>query len=197
MTCRKQPSSFSVLMEYAGKTRALTYLSLLLSATAGVLALMPFVYLWRILDEVIAVNPDFSRAVHITRNGWTALLFSLIATVVYFGALMCSHIAAFHVAGAMKKDLLGHIAKLPVGFADSMGSGKVRRIVTEATSSTEALLAHNLPDMVQAVATPVALVVMLFLYDWRFGVACLVPIFAAFAMMFRMAGPSMAKDMQA
>ena len=197
MTCRKQPSSFSVLMEYAGKTRALTYLSLLLSATAGVLALMPFVYLWRILDEVIAVNPDFSRAVHITRNGWTALLFSLIATVVYFGALMCSHIAAFHVAGAMKKDLLGHIAKLPVGFADSMGSGKVRRIVTEATSSTEALLAHNLPDMVQAVATPIALVVMLFLYDWRFGVACLVPIFAAFAMMFRMAGPSMAKDMQA
>ena len=109
---------------------------------------------------------------------------------------MCSHVAAFRVAGNMKKDLLHHIAKLPIGFADEMGSGKVRRIVTEATSSTETLLAHNLPDMAQAIVTPLAMVVMLFIYDWRFGIACIVPIIAAFAMMFRMMGPKMAEDMR-
>ena len=96
----------------------------------------------------------------------------------------------------MKKGLLHHIAKLPIGFADEMGSGKVRRIVTEATSSTETLLAHNLPDMAQAIVTPLAMVVMLFLYDWRFGLACLVPIIIAFCMMFQMAGPAMAEDMR-
>ena len=193
---QKKPSAFSVLMGYAGGHKALTYLSLLLSAACGVLALMPFVYLWRIIREVIEVAPDFSAATNITHNGWMAVIFSLIYMLVYFGALMCSHVSAFRVAGNMKKGLLHHIAKLPIGFADEMGSGKVRRIVTEATSSTETLLAHNLPDMAQAIVTPLAMVVMLFLYDWRFGLACLVPIIIAFCMMFQMAGPAMAEDMR-
>ena len=193
---KKKTSAFSVLMGYAGGHRALTYLSLILSAATGVLALMPFVYLWKIISEVIEVAPNFSKAADITHNGWMAVIFSLIYMLVYFGALMCSHLAAFRVAGNMKKDLLHHIARLPVGFADEMGTGRVRRIVTEATSSTETLLAHNLPDMAQAIVTPLAMVVMLFIYDWRFGLACIVPIVLAFMMMFRMMGPRMAEDMR-
>ena len=137
---------------------------------------MPLVYLWKIIGEVIEVAPNFSKAADITHNGWMAVIFSLIYMLVYFGALMCSHLAAFRVAGNMKKDLLHHIAKLPVVFADEMGTGRVRRIVTEATSSTETLLAHNLPDMAQAIVTPLAMVVMLFIYDWRFGLACILTV---------------------
>ena len=196
MKGQKKPSAFSVLMGYAGGHKSLTYLSLILSAACGLLAPMPFVYLWRIIREVIEVAPNYSAAVGITHNGWMAVIFSLIYMLIYFGALMCSHVAAFRVAGNMKKDLLTHIAKLPIGFADEMGSGKVRRIVTEATSSTETLLAHNLPDMAQAIVTPLVMVVMLFIYDWRFGLACLIPIIIAFCMMFRMAGPAMAEDMR-
>lgn len=193
---QKKPSAFQTLMSYAGGHRTLTYLSLVLSGVSGLLAIMPFVYLWRIIREIIEVAPDYSSAVGITHNGWMAVFFSLLYMLVYFGALMCSHLSAFRVAGNMKKDLLHHIAKLPIGFADEMGSGKVRRIVTETTAGTETLLAHNLPDMVQAIVTPLAMVVMLFLYDWRFGLACLLPIIIAFCMMFRMAGPAMAEDMR-
>ena len=193
---QKKPSAFSVLMGYAGGHKALTYLSLILSAACGVLALMPFVYLWRIIKEVVEVAPTFSAATGITHNGWMAVIFSLIYMLVYFGALMCSHLSAFRVAGNMKKDLLHHIAKLPIGFADEMGSGKVRRIITEATSSTETMLAHNLPDMAQAIVMPVAMVVMLFIYDWRFGLACIIPIILSFCMMFTMMGPRMAEDMK-
>ncbi|MBR1710722.1 MAG: ABC transporter ATP-binding protein [Clostridia bacterium] len=183
-------------MGYAGKFKLLTYLSLVLSAACGILAIMPFVYLWRVIREVVDVAPEYSSAIHITHNGWMAVIFSLIYMLVYFGALMCSHVSAFRVAGNMKKALLHHIAKLPIGFADEMGTGRVRRIVTEATSNTETLLAHNLPDMAQAIVTPLAMVVMLFIYDWRFGIACLVPIVIAFAAMFQMAGPAMAEDMR-
>ena len=158
---QKKPSAFSVLMDYAGGHKVLTYLSLILAAICGILALMPFVYLWRIIKEVLEVAPDFSAATNITHNGCMAVLFSLVYMLVYFGALMCSHLSAFRVAGNMKKDLLHHVAKLPIGFADEMGSGKVRRIITEATSMTETMLAHNLPDMAQAIVTPVAMVVML------------------------------------
>lgn len=192
----KKPSAFSVLMGYAGGHKALTYLSLVMSAVTGVLALMPFVYLWKIIKEVIEVSPNFSEATGIVHNGWMAVIFALISMLLYFAALMCAHISAFRVAGNMKKDLLRHIARLPIGFADEMGSGKVRRIVTEATASTETMLAHNLPDMAQAIVTPISMVIMLFIYDWRFGLACLVPVMIAFAMMFRMAGPAMQEDMK-
>ncbi len=193
---KKKPSAFSVLMKYAGGHKALTYLSFVLSAAAAVVGLLPFVYLWRIIKEVIEVNPNFNEAVNITHNGRMAVLSALVSMLVYFAALMCSHVSAFRVAGNMKKELIKHIAMLPVGFADEMGSGKVRRVVLDATSSTETLLAHNLPDMVQAVVTPICMVVMLFVYDWRFGFACLVPVIIAFAMMMRMAGPGMQEDMR-
>ena len=98
-----------------------------------------------------------------------AVLFAVLAWLVYVAALVCSHGSAFRTAANMKKALLHHIARLPIGFADEMGSGKLRRIVTEVTGSTETLLAHNLPDMAGAIALPLGMLVMLFVYDWRFG----------------------------
>ena len=184
------------MMVYAGRFRVLTYLSLILSALSSVLAVLPFVCLWRIIREVLQVQPDFSQATGIVRNGWMAVLFAVLAWLVYVGALVCSHAGAFRTAGNMKKALMRHIARLPIGFADEMGSGKVRRIVTEVTGSTETLLAHNLPDMAGAVTMPICMLVMLFLFDWRYGVACLIPIILSFVTMMRMAGPAMQEDMR-
>ena len=192
----KKQSALSELLEYAGSFKILTYLSLILSALSSVLSLMPFVFLWRIIREVLEVQPDFSRATGIVRNGWMAVLFAVLAALVYVGALVCSHGSAFRTAANMKKALMRHIACLPIGFADEMGSGKLRRIVTEVTGSTETLLAHNLPDMAGAIAMPLCMLVMLFVYDWRYGVACLIPIALSFAAMMRMAGPAMQEDMR-
>ena len=192
----KSPSAFGRLMEYAGRFKPLTYLSLILSALSSVLALLPFVCIWRIIREVLEVQPDYSKATGIVRNGWMAVLFAVLAWLVYVSALVCSHGSAFRTAANMKKTLMRHIARLPIGFADEMGSGKVRRTVTEVTGSTETLLAHNLPDMAGAIAMPVCMMVMLFLYDWRYGLACLIPVALSFAVMMRMAGPAMQEDMR-
>jgi len=196
MSKQKEPSAFKVIMSYAGKHKMLTYLSVLLSGISAVIGLFPFVYIWKIIKEVIEVAPDFSKAVNIAHNGWMAVIFSLAFMLVYFASLMCSHCSAFRVAGNMKKTLLHHIAKLPVGFADEMGSGKLRRIVMDSTSSTEALLAHNIPDMVQAIVTPVAMIVFLFVFDWRFGIACLLSVILGFVPMIAMAGPKMSENMK-
>ena len=192
----KSPSAFGHLMEYAGRFKSLTYLSLILSALSSMLALLPFVCIWRIIREVLEVQPDFSKATGIVRNGWMAVLFSVLAWLVYVSALVCSHGSAFRTAANMKKTLMRHIVCLPIGFADEMGSGKVRRTVTEVTGSTETLLAHNLPDMAGAITMPVCMMVMLFLYNWRYGVTCLIPVALSFAVMMRMAGPAMQEDMR-
>ena len=188
--------NLSELMSYAGKHRYLTYLSLVLSVISAILTLLPFVFIFFIIKEVIEVAPNFSEAVNVSRNGWMAVIFALIAIVVYICGLMCSHMSAFRIAGNMRKTMMSHIAKLPLGFIGEMGSGKIRRIVNESSAATETYLAHQLPDMAGAVTTPLGMIVMLFLFDWRFGLICLVPVVFGFASMFKMAGPKMAEDMK-
>ena len=192
----KKNSNLSELMSYAGKHRYLTYLSLVLSVISAILTLLPFVFIFFIIKEVIEVAPNFSEAVNVSRNGWMAVIFALIAIVVYICGLMCSHMSAFRIAGNMRKTMMSHIAKLPLGFIGEMGSGKIRRIVNESSAATETYLAHQLPDMAGAVTTPLGMIVMLFLFDWRFGLICLVPVVFGFASMFKMAGPKMAEDMK-
>ncbi len=188
--------NLSELMSYAGKHKYLTYLSLILSVVSAIFALLPFIFIFYIIKEVIAVAPNFGEAVNVARNGWLAVLFALISIFIYIGGLMCSHLSAFRIAGNMRKALMAHITKLPLGFIGEMGSGKIRRIVNDSSAATETYLAHQLPDMAGAIATPLGMIVMLFLFDWRFGLICLIPVILGFASMFKMTGPQMAKDMK-
>ncbi len=192
----KKNKNLSEFMGYAGKHRYLTYASLILSVISAFLALLPFVFIFFIIKEVIEVAPNYSEAVDVVRNGWLAVVFALISIVIYISGLMCSHFSAFRIAGNMRKSLMSHIAKLPLGFIGEMGSGKIRRIVNDSSAATETYLAHQLPDMAGAIATPLGMIIMLFLFDWRFGLICLVPVILGFASMFKMAGPKMADDMK-
>lgn len=192
----KKNKNLSELMSFAGKHKYLTYSSLILSVISAVFALLPFVFIFFVIKEVIEVAPNYSETVHVVHNGWMAVLFALISIVIYVGALMCSHLSAFRIAGNMRKTLMAHIAKLPLGFIGEMGSGKIRRIVNDSSAATETYLAHQLPDMAGAITMPLGMIVMLFLFDWRFGLICLVPVVLGFAAMFKMAGPGMAEDMK-
>lgn len=193
----KKNKNLSELMSYAGKHKYLTYSSLILSVISAVLALLPFVFIFLVIKEVIEVAPNYSEAIHIVRNGWMAVAFAFASMLVYVGALMCSHLSAFRIAGNMRKRTMKHISELPLGFIGEAGSGKVRRIVNDSSAATENYLAHQLPDMAGAIATPLGMIVMLFLFDWRFGLISLLPVLLGFACMFKMAGPKMADDMKA
>lgn len=192
----KKQSNLSQLMGYAGNHRYLTYLSLLLSAVSAGLALFPFVFLFFIIREVLEVAPNYAQATQVVHNGWMAVLFAVLSILVYICGLMCSHLSAFRIAGNIRKALMAHIAELPLGFIGEMGSGKIRRIVNDSSAATETYLAHQLPDMAAAITTPVCMIVMLFLFDWRFGLVSLIPILLGFASAFKMTGPGMAKDMK-
>lgn len=192
----KKKSDLSVLMGYAGKHRVLTYLSWLLAGISAVIALVPFWYLWRIIREVLDVRPDFSQAVHISEWGWAAMGFSALAFMVYIAALLCSHLAAFRVATNLRIAMTRHIAGLPLGFAESFGTGKLRKIINECSGATETYLAHMLPDTVTAYITPIALLVIMMVFDWRLGLLSLVPAVLAFIiMMVFMTGNSLKKSM--
>lgn len=193
----KKKSAFSKLMELAGNHKYFSYISFVLAVISAWIALIPFYDVWRIIKEIIEVRPDFNKAVHITSYGWQAVGFALLSMVFYIAALMCSHKAAFRVQANMRIYMMEHIMKLPLGYVESEGTGKIRKIVTDSSAATETYLAHNLPDKAVSYATPIGILAMMAVFDWRLGLISLIPAVLAFVIMgTMMMGPKMAEDMK-
>ena len=192
----KKKSDLSRLMDYAGNYRYFTYASWVLAAASALLALVPFLYIWRIIRDVLEVAPNYGEAVNIPHYGWMAVLFAIVSYLVYICALLCSHMSAFRVATNLRLETAEHLAKLPLGFTETFGSGKLRKIIQESTGAAETYLAHQLPDKYSAIATPVGLLVLLFVFDWRLGLLSLVPVFLGFGIMTTMTGKRMEEKMR-
>lgn len=192
----KKQSSLARLFAYAGNYKYLTILSWILSVISAWIALVPFYYIWKIIREVLNAAPEYSQVEHLSSYGWSAVLSALLSMVIYIGALMCSHIAAFRVQANMRSEMMHHIVTLPLGFMDSEGSGKIRKTVNECSAATEAYLAHQLPDQAGAYATPVGLLVLLLVFDWRLGLLSLIPVGLAFLIMGNMLGKKMEQKMK-
>lgn len=196
VTDLKKKSDLQKLLDYAGNFRWLTYASWVLSVISALLALVPFIYIRKIIKEVLDVAPNYENATTLTHNGIMAVVFAVGAMLVYIGALMCSHIAAFRVQANIRKDAMHHIATLPLGFMDGIGSGKMRKTVNEASAATETYLAHQLPDSAGAMATPIGLIALRLFFDWRLGLLSIVPVVLAFLIMSSMTGSKMKKKME-
>ena len=192
----KKQSDLSRLMGYAGNYRYFTYASWVLSAVSALVALVPFVYIWKILRDVLNAAPDYAQAVNIPHYGWMAVLFAVLAYLIYIAALMCSHLSAFRVATNLRLEVSEHLATLPLGFTETFGSGKLRKIIHESTGAAETFLAHQLPDKYNAMATPIGLLVLLLVFDWRLGLLSLVPVALGFVIMSAMTGRRMADKMR-
>lgn len=184
------------LFEYAENYKYLTIASWVLATVSAFIALVPFYYIWRLIKEVIRVSPDFDRAQNLSAYGWCAVGSAVLAMLIYMGGLICSHLAAFHVQATMRSRLMRHIMSLPLGSMDEDGSGKVRKIINESSAATETYLAHQLPDKCVATATPIGLVVLLLVFDWRLGLLSLIPVVLGFAIMSTMMGANMKKKME-
>lgn len=170
---KKKQNDLTVLLGYAGSYKKLTFLGLGLSAVAMVLGTLPYICIWLAARDLIAVAPEWTGATQLSKYGWLAFAAAFGGIAVYFGALMCTHLAAFRTASNIRKQGMAHLMKAPLGFFDSNASGLLRNRLDGAASETETLLAHNLADIVGSVALVLTMVVLMFVFDWRMGAACL------------------------
>ncbi len=192
----KEESLLKKLFAFAGSYQYLSILSAILAAVSAFIALVPFYYIWKIMQEILRVKLDFTQAVGISSYGWKAVGFALLGMLIYIVALLCSHIAAFHVQASMRTIMMEHIMKLPLGCIESEGSGKIRKIVTDSSAATETYLAHNLPDKAVSAATPAGLLILMAVFDWRLGLICLIPAGLGFLFMGSMMGKEMEASMK-
>ena len=181
-------SGISRLFEFTGSHKPLVVIACVLSAISAVVQLSPFVCIYFAVQEILTAAPDIRRAdlSKLAMYGWLAVGLSAVAFLLYFGALMCSHIAAFHTVRNMKSQMLHHLVRLPLGYHTANSSGKLRKIIDENAGQTETFIAHQIPDLAGSYVTPAAVIVMLLLFDWRLGVLSLLPIVAGLAIEMRM-----------
>ena len=187
MKDRKQ-GSLSRIFRYAGGHRKLTLLGCLLSALSAVLGLVPYLCVWLVARTVLESWPDLSGVTGLGRLGWMAVWFAVGSIALYFAALMCTHISAFRTARNIRRAAMAHVLTLPLGFFTGSQSGRLRKLIDDNAGLTEDLLAHKLPDLAATVVTPVAAIIMLFLFDWRMGLLCLLTMALALLSMCLMMG---------
>lgn len=192
----KKESPLSRLMEYTGNYRGLLYSGLFLSAISMVLGMAPYICIWLVIRDLVSVAPNWTQATEIAQYGWMAFAFAVGGILIYFFALMCTHLAAFRTASNIRKRGMAHLMKTPLGFFDNNASGLLRNRLDGAASETETLLAHNLADIVGTVAMFIAMLVLMFVFDWRMGAACLLAAVISLLSMFTMMGGKNAKLMQ-
>ena len=170
---QKKQNALSVLLGYAGSHRRLTLLGLGLSAVSMVCSMIPYLCIWLAARDLIAVAPDWTQAQSVTDYGWIAFAFAVGGILIYFLGLMCTHLAAFRTAANIRKQGMAHVMQAPLGYFDANASGLIRSRLDAAAADTETLLAHNLADIVGTVTLFIAMLVLMFVFDWRMGAACL------------------------
>ncbi|MBR0410371.1 MAG: ABC transporter ATP-binding protein [Eubacterium sp.] len=180
----KKQSDVAVLLKYAGSYKRLTFLGLGLSTLAMILGMAPYICIWLVARDLISAAPNWTEASGVARYGWMAFGFAVAGILIYFAALMCTHLAAFRTASNIRKQGMAHLMNTPLGFFDSNASGLIRNRLDGAASETETLLAHNLADIVESAAMLISMIVLMFVFDWRMALACLWGVPVAFLLLF-------------
>lgn len=174
---KQKNGELSRMFGYAGKFHVLTVLGCVLSGISTILSMLPFVCIWLVIRDLIQAFAagDISLATGSAHYAWMAVVFAAASILIYFIALNCTHLAAFRTATNMRKSAIHHIVTLPLGYFSQNASGRLRNIIDDNAGLTEGFLAHQLPDLTGAADMPVAVVILIFLFDWRLGICCLIP----------------------
>lgn len=183
------------LQHYMGNRKILLPISMFLSALSALAGLLPFILIWLIVRELLSTGGTLVSGNVITYAWWAAGL-AVAGVLLYFTALMASHLAAFRVESNLRREAMRRIAGMPLGFFDCHTSGRIRKIIDDNASITHTFLAHQMPDLAGAILVPLVAVVLVFWFDWRLGLACIVPIVIAMMTMGYMMGTKGRQFMQ-
>lgn len=196
---KKPKTGMARLMELAATKKPLMIGSVILSALASMASFIPYLMIYRIIREVLSVWPSIAAldSAVLISYGWYAFGGIALNILLYFLALMCSHLAAFGTLYELKVNFATHLARVPLGFHVVVGSGKLRKIMDDNIEQIEGFIAHQLPDIVAAFVAPIVMAVILLAVDWRLGLAALVGVIVAFALYMSLYGNAGAQKMMA
>lgn len=176
------------LKPYMGSRKILLPVSLILSGLSGLMSLLPFVFVWFIVRSLLDTG-GISAEMSVDTYAWWAVATAVGTLLIYFTAVMLSHLAAFRVETNMRRMAMRKVLDMPLGVFSKETGGRMRKIIDDDSSSTHVFLAHILPDVAGSIVAPLSVIVLLFVFDWRLGIACMIPLIIVFVTMGYMMDP--------
>lgn len=173
---------------YMGGRKYLLPCSVALSAVNGLLSLVPFILLWLVVRTLLIAKGNLSNTPLIDYALW-AFVISVANVLLYFLALMLSHLAAFRIETNMRRKAMQRLMRAPLGYLDEQNTGRMRKIIDEDSGQTHTFVAHLLPDVASCVVAPIGVIVLLFAVDWQLGTAAIIPLVGAIGIMGYMMNP--------
>ena len=173
---------------YMGSRKPFLPISLMLSGLTGLVSLLPFIFVWLIIRQLL-VLPEEVAADSVFSLAWWAFGTAAMAVLLYFLSLIFSHVTAFRVECSMRRSAVARLMRMPLGYFDTHTTGRIRKIIDEDSSQTHTFIAHLLPDLVGSILSPIGVLVLLFVVDWHLGLVCMIPILMAFATLAVMMNP--------
>lgn len=190
-------SILNKLQQYAGKRKILFPLSMVISAISALAGMLPFIFIWLIVRELFETGGLISSSGNIIMYAWWAAGSAIAGVILYFAALMLSHLAAFKVESNLRYEAMKKIVRMPLGFFDNNTSGRIRKIIDDNAGITHSFLAHQLPDLAATILIPIVAIVLIFVFNWQLGLVCMIPIIFAMILMMSMMGGKSQQFMQA
>jgi len=175
-------STLKKLQNYMGKRKVLLPAAMLLSALSALAGMLPYILIWLIVRELLEYG-EITSSGNVVTYAWWAAGMAVASIVLYFAALMSSHLAAFRVESNLRKEAMRQIVRMPLGFFDINTSGRIRKIIDDNAGVTHSFLAHQLPDLAATFLVPLVAVILIFMFDWILGLACIVPVIIAMLVM--------------
>ena len=165
-----------------GKRKVLLPAAMLLSALSALAGMLPYILIWLIVRELLEYG-EITSSGNVVTYAWWAAGMAVASIVLYFAALMSSHLAAFRVESNLRKEAMRQIVRMPLGFFDINTSGRIRKIIDDNAGVTHSFLAHQLPDLAATFLVPLVAAILIFVFDWILGLACIVPVLIAMLVM--------------
>ena len=183
------------LQQYMGNRKALLPVSMTLSALSALTGMLPYILIWFIVRELL-VPGETIVSDNTTTYAWWAVGLAVGSVILYFAALMASHLAAFRVESNLRREAMHKIVHMPLGFFDSNTSGRIRKIIDDNAGITHSFLAHQMPDLAATFLVPLVAAILIFSFDWQLGLACILPVIISMAVMGFMMGTKGRQFMQ-
>lgn len=189
MNQQKNKSLISWLWAFAGEKKFSYILSVFFALLSVACCIAPYFLIARIVRELLNGVRDwplFLKQAGIVALFWGGnVIFHMISTTM-------SHIATFNLLGNIRKRMCDKLARLPLGTVLDMPSGSLKNIIIERIDSMETTLAHIVPEYTSNIVLSLALVIYLFLVDWRLALSAfaVLPVgFIAMCFMFKDMAP--------
>ena len=166
-------NNLKFLLKLSGQHRIKLIVSAMFSIISTTLSVIPYLLVYSIILELFNREISYNKIQSLV---FIAILFIILGVVARILSGIFSHISAFNILYKIRIDLIEHMSKLNMGFFKKNMTGKLKKIINEDVEKLENFIAHQIPDLSSAFATPLIFLGIMFYFNWQLSLVLFIPI---------------------